>query len=703
MNINEKIFENFDLTDKEKEFVNVCLAKNIDLDRVDFVLDIMSKYHLQKDVMLPYLLQQLFKADEEQAKKLQTELDESENKLYEAFKLLKGVQSLTKDNESEDIRRMFMAICQDMRVVIVKFATILYDLKQIKPPLTSEAQEFAIMVRDIFAPLAERLGLSQLKNEFEDLCFELLEPKAYAMLKNDALLKSSENAKQLELTKRKLLGILSELNIKGEIQSRQKHFYSVYKKLVKKNISLGKVYDLVAMRVLVPTVENCYEVFGKIHAIYKPIQGRVKDYIANPKPNGYQSLHTTIVADNQRPLEIQIRTFEMHKQSEYGVAAHWIYKERRTQNKFDQKMTWFRQMLENSSNLSNEEFVETLKIDLYGESIFVQTPKGKILELPVDSTIIDFAYAIHSEIGNKCVGGKVNGVMKPITTSLNNGDVVQILTNPNSKGPSRDWLKHVKTGSARSKIKSYFKTELKEENIRLGKQMLEQAIKAKNITISKPEKDNLLLEVVSNLQLESMDILYAELGAGSLSINSVMGRFTSLYTKNKIDNMSGEILTIKKNKDGVLIDGDSGLLVRYAGCCTPVYGDEIVGYISRGRGVTIHQKSCSNLKSLEVERLINAKWQDSSKTEFTTKIKLEAENSSAVITAVNNFVLELKTRVKGFAYKLTANGILFELVVQIANKNELDALLKKLSAIKDVHSVYRDNQSNSKNKFSGKE
>ena len=689
MTINENNFKNFELTDKEREFINVCLSGEIDTARLEFVLDIMNKYHLQKDILLPYLLQQLFKVNEEDAEKIKNDLNKGETKLYEAFKLLEDVQSLTKDNESEDIRRMFMAICQDMRVVIVKFATILFDLQQVKNPMTQDQQEFVTMVRDIFAPLAERLGLSQFKNSFEDLCFELLEPTAYSTLKNDALLKSSENLKQMETTRRKLIKILNELHIEGEIQSRQKHFYSVYKKIIKKNITLGKIYDLVAMRVLVPTIENCYEVFGKIHAIYKPIQGRVKDYIANPKPNGYQSLHTTIVADNLRPLEIQIRTFDMHKQSEYGVAAHWIYKERRNQNKFDQKMTWFRQMLENSSNLSNEEFLETLKIDLYGESIFVQTPKGKILELPQGATIIDFAYAIHSDVGNYCVGGKVNGKLLPITSTLSNGDEVQILTNPNSKGPSRDWLNHIKTASARSKIRAFFKSELKDENIRLGKQMLEQQIKAKNIVLAKPEKDAILTEIASALMIDNMDSLFAEIGAGSLPINSVMGRFMNLYTKNKIKNTPDTVLTIKSDKDGVLVDGDSGLLVRYAGCCSPVYGDDIIGYISRGRGVTIHRKSCPNLKSLESERLISAVWQDNSKTEFTTKIKIEADNTSSVITAVNNFVLDLRARVKSFSYKPLADGIVFELTLQIKHKNELDSLITRLNNIKDVRNVYR--------------
>ena len=481
----EKIYKNFKLTEKEKKLVETCLSEEMKLERLNVVIDTMIEYHIQDEVLVAYILFQCFKIDEETANKFEDNLNKNQKKLYEIFKILRDVRVFSYIFEAEDIRHMFIAICQDMRVVIIKFATILFDLKLIKNPMSEEDRAFVKMVSEIFAPLAERLGLSKFKSAFEDYCFELLEPKAYEELKNNALMKTEDNQKQIEITKKKLQQILAEIGVKGEIQSRQKHFYSVYKKLVKKNITLGKVYDLVAMRVLVPTVEDCYAVLGKIHAIYKPIQGRVKDYIANPKPNGYQSLHTTIVADNNRPLEIQIRTFEMHKQSEYGVAAHWIYKERRGQNKFDQKMSWFRQMLDSTNELSSEEFLETLKVDLYGEAIVVQTPKGKVLEFPLGATAIDFAYAIHSEVGNSCVGAKINGKIVPITTELSNGDVVEILTNQNSKGPSRDWLSHVKTSNARAKIRAFFKSELKEENIRIGKAILEQAVKARNLNISK--------------------------------------------------------------------------------------------------------------------------------------------------------------------------------------------------------------------------
>lgn len=685
----EKIFAEFQLTDKEKKIVEKALVDGLNFDRLNIVIDTMIEYHMQDEVLVAYILFQYSKIEPEDADKLAEALTKNQQKLYEAFKILKDVKALTKSGEAEDIRRMFVAICQDMRVVIVKFATILYDLKLIKNPMSEEEKSFVQMVSDIFAPLAERLGLSMFKSAFEDYCFELLEPKAYEELKNNALMKTEDNQKQIEITRKKLQQMLEELHIEGEIQARQKHFYSVYKKLVKKNITLGKVYDLVAMRVLVPTVEDCYSVFGKIHSIYKPMQGRVKDYIANPKPNGYQSLHTTIIADNNRPLEIQIRTFDMHRQSEYGVAAHWIYKERRGQNKFDQKMSWFRQMLENSNDLSSEEFLETLKVDLYGEAIVVQTPKGKVLEFPLGATVIDFAYAIHSGVGNTCVGGKINGKIVPITTELSNGDVVEILTNQNSKGPSRDWLLHIKTSNARSKIRQFFKSELKEENIRVGKAILEQAVKARNLNISKILKEEYLQEIAKSIMIEELDVLYAEIGAGSLSANGIVGRLVNLYNKEKTLEFKENVITVKKNKDGILVDGDSGLLIRYAGCCSPVTGDDIIGYISRGRGVTIHRSSCQNLKYLEPERLIKAEWQDSLVSNFTAVIKVYADNKNSVINNLNTVARDLKGRLKGFGYKEIKDELVFDIVVQISNKTELENIIKSFESVKDVRKVFR--------------
>lgn len=686
----KKIKDNFTLNEKEQKIIEEYIIDDMNLQRLSFVIDTMITYHIQSDFLVVYIVYTHGKINEEKAEVQFKKFNKEEKRLYESFKLLRDVTTLNRGAEAEDIRHLFLAICQDMRMVIVKFASLLYDLKQIKLPMTQQDREFVKMVKEIFAPLAERLGLNRFKNDFEDITFELLEPDAYNRLKNEALLKTSVNQKQIELTTKKLRKILHELNIEGEIQSRQKHFYSVYKKLTTKNIPLGKVYDLVAMRVIVNTVEDCYAVLGKIHAIYKPIPGRVKDYIANPKPNGYQSLHTTIVADNTRPLEIQIRTHEMHRLSEYGVAAHWIYKDKRTQTKADKKFVWFRQMLENSKDLDNEEFLQTLKSDLYGEAIVVQTPKGKVLEFPLGSTILDFAYAIHSEIGNKCVGARINGKMVPITTKLKNADVVEIITNPNSKGPSRDWLKYVKTTSARSKIRAFFKSEHKDENIKTGKTILDQNLKAKSITLSKEEREEFLTKIASGLMIDSIDGLLAEIGAGSISISSVVNKIAGFISKERLESITNKnVLTIKRNKDGILVDGDGGLLIRYAECCTPVVGDDIIGYISRGRGVTIHRRECINVKNLEPERLIKVEWQKDLVSDFITTIKVETENNPKMIKVLTDYTRELKGKLKGFGYMQVQDKLQFQIVVQIKNKSELDSIIKNIKSIKNVQTVYR--------------
>ena len=688
----EKVIDNikshFRLSPHENKLMNIFVVEDINLDRLNHVIDIMAEYRMQNEVLIGYLLFQFYKVRGKEAEVYVDKLSPSQQKLYEAFKLLRNVNTISKSGEAEDIKRMFVAICQDMRVVIIKFATIDYDLSRITLPMEEETRKFVKMVADIFSPLAESLGLSKFKSSFEENTFKLLESVAYNELKNNALMKTDDNMRQMQIVEKKLIKILNELGIEGEIQKRQKHFYSVYKKIKKKNITLGKVYDLLAMRVLVPTVEDCYSVLGKIHALYKPMPDRVKDYIANPKPNGYQSLHTTIIADNNRPLEIQIRTFEMHRHAEYGIAAHWIYKERRKSNKFDARFARFKEILENADDLPAEEFLATLKSDLYGESIFVQTPKGKVLELPVHSTVIDFAYAIHSEIGNKCVGGKINGKLYPITTELNNGDTVEIITNQNSKGPSRDWLKHVKTSSARSKIRSFFKSEFKEENTRIGKNIFEQALKAKNLNITRTDKEKYLNEIASSLMMENPEMLYAEIGGGTLQVTSVMGRLSNLYYKEKAKEVTEKVIEVRKDKDGVLVDGDSGLLIRFAGCCSPVMGDEIIGYISRGRGVTIHRKECPNLKYLESERLISAKWEQNAGSKFLAAIKVVSSDDKAG-DYINNVARNLKLNLKSFSYKKVKNDLVFDIIIEVSNKNDIDSAIKTFESVKGVEKVYR--------------
>ena len=584
----EKIQKKFKLLDKDKALLDKLLDERLDFDRISEILDFIIELKLDKSAVIGFLIYQLHKVDKASAESLQNQLTSDEKVIYSGFKSLKDMRYLTKAEEADDIRRLFIGLGKDLRVVVIKLAGILYDVKHLQTPLSKIDADFVSNVKEVFAPLAERLGLSEMKSVMEDYCFKYQNPEMYNSLIESLEKTREENEKQIEITTKRLRAILHELGIKGEIQARQKHVSSIFRKLKMKNVTLAQIYDLIAMRVLVRTVEECYSVFGKIHGIYKPIQGRVKDYISNPKPNGYQTLHTTVIVENQRPLEIQIRTYQMHKNCEYGIAAHWMYKDgTEKMAKLDKKISWFRNIMEKAQVMQPEDFVETLKTDLYTGEIFVQTPKGKVLELPVGSSVIDFAYAIHSDVGNHCVGGKINNVMRPIYTELKNGDVVEIITNPNSKGPSRDWLNHVKTSSARSKIKSFFKNEMKEENIGYGKTMLEEAAKARQFSVSQLLEEKYIQDILSKYTMQSMDELYAAMGSGSISATQAVGRFVALYLRDhELASKKGEKIKLKTSKSGVVVDGATGLLVRYAGCCQPMSGDEIIGYISQGKGVT---------------------------------------------------------------------------------------------------------------------
>lgn len=687
----EKIQKKFKLLDKDKTLLDRLLDERLDFDRISEILDFIIELKLDKSAVIGFLIYQLHKIDKASAESLQNQLTSDEKVIYSGFKSLKDMRYLTKAEEADDIRRLFIGLGKDLRVVVIKLAGILYDVKHLQTPLSKIDADFVSNVKEVFAPLAERLGLSEMKSVMEDYCFKYQNPEMYNSLIESLEKTQEENEKQIEITTKRLRAILHELGIKGEIQARQKHVSSIFRKLKMKNVTLAQIYDLIAMRVLVRTVEECYSVFGKIHGIYKPIQGRVKDYISNPKPNGYQTLHTTVIVENQRPLEIQIRTYQMHKNCEYGIAAHWMYKDgTEKMAKLDKKISWFRNIMEKAQVMQPEDFVETLKTDLYTGEIFVQTPKGKVLELPVGSSVIDFAYAIHSDVGNHCVGGKINNVMRPIYTELKNGDVIEIITNPNSKGPSRDWLNHVKTSSARSKIKSFFKNEMKEENIGYGKTMLEEAAKARQFSVSQLLEEKYIQDILSKYTMQSMDELYAAMGSGSISATQAVGRFVALYLRDhEIASKKGEKIKLKTSKSGVVVDGATGLLVRYAGCCQPMSGDEIIGYISQGKGVTIHKKDCPNLKYLDPERLIDVDWEGDAKTEFYAEIKLVAEKSPNVLNKITSNLSTSKVVLRKFEANESGEFLECAIVILAKSRDDVKDTCNLLSQISGVRKVSR--------------
>ena len=690
--IKDNIFSHVKLSLNDKKLINDIICEEMNLKRVDVITDMIMSMKLDKDSIISFLLYQLFKVDEKKADEIEKRLSEDSIEMFETYKIIKDISQLTLSEEIEDIKRMFIAMSKDMRVVFIKLAGIFYDISVLNLPLSEREKSFVKQVEEIHVPLAERLGFDRLKQDLADNVIRLLHPEEYKRLEETVASKYEENEKQLALTKSKIQKILDDLKIKGEIVTRQKHISSIYNKLHSKNLRINQIYDIIAMRVIVDTVEECYAVLGRIHGLYKPMAGRVKDYIANPKPNGYKSLHTTIIVENQHPMEVQIRTYKMHKESEYGgVCAHWLYKEHKSKkNEFDSRMTWFRETVENAKNMSNEDFINTLKSDLYDGVIFVQTPKGRVLEFPEGATAIDFAYAIHTDIGNSCVGARINQKMRPLNTPLTNGDIVEIITSTQSKGPSRDWLKMVRCNSTKSKIRAFFKSEMKEENIKTGKTILSEQIQAKNFSISQLLTEEYLTEVLDRFNFESEDELFASIGGGSLSAGQVVGKFIALWNRDhKIQTLPTKVVQLKKNKDGVLIDGDSGLLVRFAGCCTPIEGDEIIGYISRGKGVTIHRQSCPNLKYLEPERLIGAQWQVREGSSFLAHIKVEAEKADNNIAKLTTIISNLKVPIRSFEAKDIGDRFDCVVGVEVKNADQLGKIISSIKSLSDVIDAYR--------------
>lgn len=682
--------------EKDKQKLSLLLSENnVDLNSLYNYLLVVDRIKLDQNSFISAILDFVLQNNEESEKYVKQNYEEEVFEIYSSLKQLTKYQADI--NQAENFRMMLIAISKDIRVIIIKLCSILHILRGYSFPIFESQKEYLIQVREIFAPLAERLGLNFMKSELEDVCLKYLEPEVYEFLESSVMLKKDENAKQIAITKEKVEKILKESKIDGTITYRQKHFSSIHKKMAASNVTLAKIYDLIAMRVIVGTVEDCYAVVGGIHSIYKPMPDRFKDYIANPKPNGYMSLHTTIIAENERPLEIQIRTQEMHKISEYGIAAHWIYKEKREKTStLDKKLGWIRAIMENTESLTSRELIDTFKKQLNAGVIYVQTPKGKILEFPEDSTLIDFAYAIHSDIGNACVGGKINGKIKPLVSKMSNGDVIEIITSATSKGPSRDWLNTVVTASAKNKIKYFFRKEYKEEHIRTGKKMVEEEFKDRSLDSSKYLSGLIFETVCQKLCFNEEDEMFASVGYGSMSVKQVVNRLVAEEQKQnkfKEDKLFNPKIVVKKNKDGILIDGDSGMLVRFANCCSPVLGDSIIGYISRGKGVTIHRTSCHNVKFLEPERLTQADWQDKKGQYFSTTLKILSQGSNSYMQQVVKAIMETKTYILSFNSKTNnQNNMTTIIKLQVETNEQLSSVIRLIEKFPETYEVIRTNE-----------
>lgn len=578
--------------------------------RTNSALDLLNEMKLDQSSMIAASLFFAFSHGRISKEEVEGEFGE------EVFQMLHGLVELHKiyynneKEEAENVRKMYFALAKDFRIIFIKLAFVVAQMRNQDLYSADDLKTLAKLNLDLFAPLAARLGLSKIKSELEDNSFKILHPQKYRDIETTVENKYIRAQSMIEKIKGSLREILDELGVSGEIMGRRKHAYSIYKKIINKHQNIDEIYDLVALRVLVDELPECYAVLGKVQQLFTPIHGRFKDYIATPKSNGYQSLHTTILYEDL-PVEIQVRTFDMHRSAEYGYAAHWMYKEKRNkQDSLDEKLGWIRQILEENDNFTSREMIDSLKVDIYDGEIFVQTPKGKVVHLPEGATAIDFAYSIHSEVGNKMVGAQINGKMRPITTKLKSGDIVEIITSQKSTGPSRDWFKYVKSISAIHKLRQFFKKEMKEENIRVGKSMLEMAFKNQNMTLSEAIESEDFAKLLTRGSFVGVEELYASIGGGSTNAQSIVNHFHQIQLRQKK-------LFERKNytqtqdvglEKKVFVDGGDNMLIKIASCCKPQVGDEIVGFISQGRGLIIHRTDCEHVKFYDEKRLLPASW-----------------------------------------------------------------------------------------------
>lgn len=624
--------------------------------------------------------------------------DEVANLVQGVTKLSNLKFSSVEEEQAENIRKMFFAMAKDIRVIIIKLADRLHNMRSLQYLSHERQLKIAKETLDVFAPIAGRLGISQIKCELEDLCLKYLDPESYEFLVENIAEKREERQEFIDKMVFELKGVLKELEVEGEVFGRTKHFYSIYRKMKTQGKTLNEIFDLTALRVIVKTVKDCYGVLGAIHAKWKPIPGRFKDYIAVPKPNLYQSLHTTVMTSMGVPFEIQIRTEDMNKIAEYGIAAHWKYKEGiKGSSQFDGKLSWIQEVLAYETDLKDsKEFLDLIKHDIsIGNEVYCFTPKGDVRNLTAGATALDFAYAIHSGVGNKCVGVKINGKIAPISTVLQNGDVVEVLINQNSKGPSQDWLKIVKTSGAKAKIRQFFKREQKEENIRLGKSMLEREAKRRGIALSQLLTNDAIDELCLRYQYDGIDEVFAAVGYGALSVNQVMSKLISRasdLTKMMVEAQNANKLSRVREKSNVEIKGYDDLAVRFSRCCSPVPGDEIVGYISRGRGVCIHRKDCHSLKNLEIERLVEANWINPNPTSnsFPATLQIILEDKVGVFAEITRVIANDGLPMIAInARKDKKHNAVAVVTVEISNHNQLNLLINHIESLPNTIKVFR--------------
>ena len=630
-------------------------------------------------------------------------------------------QAMDKDKEklemqAENLRKMFLAMAKDIRVIIIKLADSLHNMRTLKYMKPEKQQRIARETLDIYAPIAQRLGISKIKVELDDLSLKYLQPEVYYDLVEKIAVRKSVREKYIQTIVEEVSEHIAEAGIKAKIDGRVKHFFSIYKKMKNQNKTIDQIYDLFAVRIIVDNVKDCYAALGAIHEIYKPIPGRFKDYIAMPTPNMYQSLHTTLMGSTGQPFEIQIRTFEMHKAAEYGIAAHWKYKEasdgKKPEAQEEEKLVWLRQILEWQRDMSdNKEFMSLLKsdLDLFSDNVYCFTPSGDVKNLPAGSTPIDFAYCIHSAVGNKMVGARVNGKLVTIDYEIKNGDLIEILTSQNSKGPSRDWLSIVKSPQARSKINQWFKNESKEDNIVRGKEAIQAYCKAKTIVVSDIMIPQYMTAIMRKYGFRDWEAVLAAIGHGGLKEGQIVNKMVEMYDKDHPKVVTDEeiIAAVEesaqsakaqhmRSKNGITVKGIHDVAVRFSKCCSPLPGDEIVGFVTRGRGVSIHRTDCVNvinLPEIETSRLIDAEWEDTEENsgeKYVAEIKIYATNRNGLLADVSRALTEKNINILALNTRANKQNVAtMSITFEISGKDELIRVIDKMRSIESVVDIER--------------
>lgn len=666
------------------------------------VTGILANLEMDAITLAAALLHDVIEDTEVTIDQLKQEFGQEVTLLVEGVTKLKQIKYKSQEEQqAENHRKMFVAMAKDLRVILIKLADRLHNMRTLKYQPEDKQKSKAEETMEIFAPLAHRLGISTIKWELEDIALRYLNPQQYYRIVQMMKQKRVEREQHLGSVKELIKEKIDELGIVAEISGRPKHLYSIYRKMQNQKKEFSEIYDLMAIRIIVKDIRDCYAVLGIIHTCWKPMPGRFKDYIAMPKANMYQSLHTTVISSKGEPLEVQIRTEEMHRTAEYGIAAHWAYKEgneavQNTAIRFEDKLTWFREILESQQDASDaQEFMESLKLDLFSDLVFVFTPKGDVFELPAGSVPIDFAYRIHTEVGNRCVGAKVNGRIVTLDHILNTGDIVDVLTSKNSYGPSRDWVKIAKSSHAKSKIKQFFKKEKREESIEKGKEFIETEIKKHGFEIKSVLAEENVLNVAKKFNFTGEEDMFAAVGYGGITASQITTRLLDKFRKEKKEELQiPEVKPTSKRKKldrGVQVKGIDNLLIRFSKCCNPVPGDEIVGFVTRGRGVSVHRSSCPNIHVEDAEsRLLPVEWEGDAPQNYSVDIEITAMDRRGLLNEVLQAVTETKTNILAVSGRTDKNRLAFiSMTISIQNVDHLHKVVEKIKRLKEIFSVQR--------------